>query len=214
MNKIYISIIVFILFLSSATMNKNPETIILKEDEVGIIGYGSLISIESMEKTLGRKYTGIFKTVKLIGWKRNWRVWIPNKSKYYSLVNGDTIFPERILYLNIDSDIHSNLNCCLFIINKNEMAEFDKREWVYKRVDVTKNLENIRIQNGFAYAYTAIEDFKLKENATPFKYGVRNSYLKILENGFNSLGRDFRNEYNNSTEHFNENLIFMDMIAN
>lgn len=81
---------------------------------------------------------------------------MPNRNDmynpYFTIRNGDTVYPKNILYLNIDSFPNSSLNGCLFVVNKSELAEFDKREWIYRRVDVTKNIEGLNIINDKVFA--------------------------------------------------------------
>ena len=64
----FISIIFAIAIIGCQQPKKE---LILQDNEVGLIGYGSLTSIESMEETLGRKYEGYFDVVELKDYKRN-----------------------------------------------------------------------------------------------------------------------------------------------
>ncbi|MFA5818270.1 MAG: hypothetical protein WC854_03220, partial [Bacteroidales bacterium] len=53
---ISLSALILFLFAISCLNEKKKDTIEIKEGFVGMIGYGSLMSLKSMEQTLGHKY--------------------------------------------------------------------------------------------------------------------------------------------------------------
>jgi hypothetical protein len=68
------SLAVLILFLSSISgfAAKRKSTMEIPEGSAGIIAYGSLMSLPSMEQTLGHKYEGPIRQVHLKGYERVW----------------------------------------------------------------------------------------------------------------------------------------------
>lgn len=208
----FISIIFAIAIIGCQQPKKE---LILQDDEVGLIGYGSLTSIESMEETLGRKYEGYFDVVELKDYKRNWKVFMPNRNDmydpYFTIRNGDTVYPKNILYLNIDSFPNSSLNGCLFVIKKSELAEFDKREWIYRRVEVTKNIDGLNIINGKVFAYTALDEFKASNPIDSNLFAVRKTYLDIVDTAFKHLSPEYKNRFFKTTEPYAKNLVIDDI---
>lgn len=207
-----IALTLCLLLIVGCQQSKNELT--LKDDEVGIIGYGSLTSVKSMEETLGRKYDGFFEVVELKDYKRNWKVFMPNRNDlyepYFFVRNNDTVYPQNILYLNMDSSQDSRLNGCLFVVKKSELADFDKREWIYKRVDVTKNIEGLKINNGNVYAYTALDEFKVPANADSGLFALRRTYLDIVDSAFRYLNPEYKTRFFETTEPYDEKLVIDD----
>ena len=63
-----------------------------------VVGYGSLLSIESLSRGLKRDYDGPFVACHVAGWRRSWDAWMPNAAFYY-IEGGERIYPEKIIYL-------------------------------------------------------------------------------------------------------------------
>ena len=51
-------------------------------DEVALFGYGSLLSVASLEQTLQRRYDGPLVACSVEGWRRTWNVAMPNQTFY------------------------------------------------------------------------------------------------------------------------------------
>src|SRR6185503_11567458 len=112
----------------------------LSPHRTALVGYGSLLSLTSLERTLGRAYTGPFLTCAVRGWRRTWDAAMPNdvpdKSFYEDRPQG-RMTPEFILYLNVRRDPSTNVNGVVFVVDPDELVEYDRRESIYDRVDVT-----------------------------------------------------------------------------
>src|SRR5262245_34524139 len=93
----------------------------LGQGEAALFGYGSLLSIPSLESTLGRKYTGPFVPSRLAGWRRQWDAALPNTSFYTDTPQG-RLYPDWILYLNVRREPGSVMNGMVFIVNPAELA--------------------------------------------------------------------------------------------
>lgn len=185
------------------------EPLRLGDDECALFGYGSLLSIRSLERTLGRCYTGPLFVCWLEEWRRSWDVAMPNSDFYADLPSG-RIYPEHILYLNIHRSPSSRVNGVLFVVNREELANYDSREWIYDRVDVTSELSGVTIASGRAHTYVAKEEHLMMSVTSPQYAAVRATYLEILENGLEDLGEDFRAKFEASTDPVPKHLIIPD----
>jgi gamma-glutamylcyclotransferase (GGCT)/AIG2-like uncharacterized protein YtfP len=180
----------------------------LEPGQSAVFGYGSLLSIRSLERTLGRAYDGPFLQVELPGWRRSWDAAMPNK-KFYAELNGRQTYPETILYLNVVEDPDSILNGILFIVSASELESFDERESIYDRLDVTDQL-SIPVSGGRAYVYVCRPEHTLREASSPAYGAVRATYIDIVETGLRELGDSFRAGYERSSDAIPLHLIIQD----
>lgn len=185
----------------------NPS-IKLQPGESAIFGYGSLLSIPSLERTLGRTYGGPFLPCTLTGWRRSWDIAMPNSTFYEDSEHG-RIYPGMILYLNVYRDPATRMNGILFVVNGTDLENYDKREWIYDREDVTDSLDVV-IEGGSAYTYVGKEEYVRRDVSSPREAAVRASYIEIVENGLSSLGDDFRSAYLQSSDPVPQHLVIAD----
>jgi cation transport regulator ChaC len=174
--------------------------------EEGIFGYGSLLSQQSMERTLGRAYGLPPVVCSVSGWRRTWDVFVPEKEKWR---NDDGLSPEKIVYLNVSRTPDELVNGLLYVIPSALLASFDAREWVYGRVDITSALMDVRVEGGRAWMYVAKPEFHVRGARFP-EYGLRQTYLDVVEQGLATLGPEFRARYESSTDPPPSHLIFRD----
>lgn len=187
-----------------------PRTIVLRPDEHAVVGYGSLLSIASLEKTLGRSYTRPLLTCELEGWRRRWNVAMPNRSFVFH-DGGRWVTPEKIVYLNVEPDAGARLNGVLFVVTSEELAQFDRREWIYDRVDVRHQLADVRVEGGAAWAYTAKPEHVVERPVSPAQTAIRRTYLDILDQGHRDLGVAFTERYAATTEPVPPGLVIDDV---
>ena len=113
-------------FLLGSCQEKIP-TFKIPEGHVGMFGYGSLMSKKLIETgLLDKTYDGPYLPAHLKGYKRSWTFAWPTDiplynvdstfSKDYILVEGDTIFPNYLNYLNIQEDSNTDINGVLYIV--------------------------------------------------------------------------------------------------
>jgi hypothetical protein len=184
----------------------------LKPTEHVLIGYGSLLSIASMERTLGHKYSGPWHVVRLNGWRRGWDVQMP-KSNYNYKESDRVVTPERVLYLNVRKQTDSHINCSLFVVTTEELETFDERESVYYRANVNRDIENVRINGGTAWMYVALEEFLWRRDSRPPEAIIRRTYLDILDTAHAELGAEFQREFDATTDAAPKHLIVNDIPA-
>ena len=184
----------------------------LKPRQSGIFGYGSLLSIKSMERTFGRPYNGPFVPCTAEGWRRSWDAAMPNGT-YYADTDEGRMYPEAILYLNVRRDPGSLLNGVLFVVDEEELAGFDRREAIYDRVDSTDLLNGV-VEGGSAYIYTCKPEYVLTDVRSPRKAAIRATYIQIVEEGLTALGSEFRKVYDRSSDPVPRQLVIKDELEN
>ena len=191
-------------------MSLNPNTVELIENEVAIFGYGSLLSVPSLETTLKRRYRGPFVACSIEGWRRSWNVAMPNQTFYAETPSG-CLFPERIIYLNVTAQPSSLLNGVLFVVGPKELQAMDEREWIYDRLAITDQLRGVNISGGDAFTYVAKPEYLVTEVTSPAIAAIRASYLALLETGLSDLGSSFREAYEQSSAPVPRHLVIDDI---
>ena len=182
----------------------------LASGESAICGYGSLLSMQSLERTLGRSYNGPFLQCNIKGWRRTWDAAMPNQ-KFYAETDQGRLYPETILYLNVQRDPAVRLNGILFVVDSEELARYDEREWIYERVAITDQLD-LEITGGSAYVYVCRPEY-CKDTVESTREGaIRRTYIEIVENGLTNLGTEFRAAYRRSTDPVPQNLVIADKL--
>ncbi len=215
--KVWFGCAISAVVLCCSPLKKNsPTQIEIKPGEVGIIGYGSLTSRESMQKTLNRPYKGIFEIVRLYHWERNWYASMPNDGangypRFYTEIEGQKLFPRNILYLNISHEEDDSINCCLFIIDSSELSLFAQREWIYEEVDVTDDL-SVAVTGGKVVAYKVEPQYEdtFIASKTIKDCAVRYSYRKTLEKAFDNLGEEYKKTFYRTTIPFPKGILMED----
>jgi|GEM_PF-823751 len=189
---------------------KAEKTIVIPEGKVGMIGYGSLLNKESMEKTLGRQLETIPLDVTISSFERNWKVKMPNEA-FYAEVAGSRITPRNVGYLNVAPNPGKDMNATLFIIKKDDLAAFHQREWIYDPVDFSGRLKDTRIEGGQIFGYMAKPQYMVKEGEVFPEVGVRRSYGGIVEGALEKKDPAFRQAYRDSTAPVPEGQLFDDL---
>ncbi|HCM75591.1 MAG TPA: hypothetical protein DIS90_04375 [Cytophagales bacterium] len=205
-----------ICFVSCQSTPEKPE-IEIESGKVGMIGYGSLISFNETEATLGRKYEDSVYLVHLEGYQREWSYVGSNKDSLqpkeffdydgFYIKNTDTLSFEKIIFLNIAAKEGGSVNAVLYFISENELAQFDERELGYERIDVSNNLREYSIKNGKVYAYKALPDNTYVAERDQNVSKIDKSYVDLVINACDSIGADFRKEYDASTLPFHPDLM-------
>jgi hypothetical protein len=136
---------------------------------------------------------------------------MPN-NKFYFQAGADRVYPRSILYLDVRRDPDRLLNGVLFVVDEPALAAFDQREWIYDRIDITRELERVRVEGGQAYVYAGKSGHRIPEVAGPEVAAVRATYLGMLEDGLAAHGSEFRAEYDASTDPVPPRLVIDDKI--
>jgi len=207
-----ISFCILILFLSSifGCAAKRKRTLEIPEGSVGIIAYGSLISLPSMEKSLGHKYEGPIHEVHLTGYERVWTCVRPfndplataagaKKIDAYFLSDTERVPIIGAAELNIYPKKKGRINGILYLITNEELIRFDKREHGYRRVDVTDKIEEFRFREEKVYIYEGLSGSPLASSADKGTYVLTKEFLDLVTGACDARGKGFRNEFDKST---------------
>lgn len=207
---------VLLLFFGSCQENK--KTFIIPDGHIGMFGYGSLMSKNFIESgLLEKKYEGPYLLAHLNGYKRSWTfAWpsaipFPNADghyyKDYILMEGDTIYPQNLLYLNIREDAASRVNGVLYIVPKADLPAYDAWELGYERFEVTNLISDFIIEGGPVFAYKALPDFVMQPNHDYKRNIIELGYQNIIQDAFAYWGKEFEEEYKKSTEPVDATII-------
>jgi hypothetical protein len=207
-----ISLSFMILFLSctSGFAAKRKKTIEIPEGSAGMVGYGSLISLQSMEQTLGQKYEGPIHQIHLMGYEREWTCLIPNNDPQANSAGIEKIdasflrADERVPFmgtvsLNIHPKKKARINCILYLITTEEMLRFDKRERGYRRVDVTDKIEEFRFLGGKVYVYEGLPGHPDRSSPDKGTYIVIKEFVDLVASACDGIGKDFHSEFDKTT---------------
>ena len=194
------------------------ETFTIPEGHVAMFGYGSLMSKNLIETgLLDKAYNGPFLPAHLKGYKRSWTFAWPTDlplynvdstfTKDYILIEGDTVYPKYLHYLNIREDPNTVINGVLYIVPEADLPNYDAWELGYERFEVTHLIQGYTIEGGPVFAYKALTDFTLEPNNDHTQNVIERSYVKILEDAFGYWGKEFEAEYHKTTEPFDPAIL-------
>ena len=190
--------------MSSVTIN-------LGAGETAAVGYGLLLSRDTIDKTLGRKYEGPFASCHIDGWRRSWDVSMPNAAFYYE-EEGARVYPEQILYLNVRRDPGTLMNCTVFVLREDELAVMHSREWIYKGLVVTSDLRGVCLEGGDALMYVGKAEHRVRSATSPRDVALRRSYLRMLDRVLDAVDPAIRAEYRQTTDPVPEHLVIDDSL--
>jgi hypothetical protein len=101
------------------------------------------------------------------------------------------------------------MNCVLFFITPEELAEFDIRERGYDRIDVTDKIDEYTFKGSKVYVYKADEkhtyNYELKDNTV-----LPKSYYDLVTKACDSIGEEFRQEFESSTKNLDKVTVLAD----
>jgi len=99
------------------------------------------------------------------------------------------------------------MNCVLYFITPDELTGFDEREIGYERIDVTDKIKEYDFKKGKVYAYKAKSEQVYKPEMNKNNSIIRQSYFDLVINACDSIGKNFRKEYYESTKPINPDMI-------
>jgi hypothetical protein len=181
----------------------------LQQGQTAVVGYGSLLSLPSVEKTLERKYDGYFAPCTVAGWRRSWDAGMPNLAFYFRQ-GSDTIYPLSIIYLNVRPQAGSELNVMLFVLEPHELEAMHNREWIYEPRVVTSQLRGVSVEGGDAIMYVVRPHFRVTDPRSPRDAAIRASYLRIVQSGLAQTDGGFRDAFERSTDPLPSHLVIND----
>ncbi len=202
-----------ILFLTSISgfAEKRKSTMEIPEGSAGIIAYGSLMSLPSMEQTLGHKYEGPIRQVHLKGYERAWICLRPindpranpatrEKIDAFYLRDNERVPFIGAVELNIHPKKRGRINGILYLITNEELMRFDKREYNYRRVDVTDKIEEFRFRGGKVYVYEGLPDRTSGFSPDKGTYILIKEFVDLVTGACDAIGKNFRGEFDKTTK--------------
>jgi hypothetical protein len=190
---------------------KGKIALVIPKGFSGIIAYGSLISLPSMEQTLGHKYEGPIHDVHLTGYRRVWTCVRPfgspqaaaagaKKVEAYLLRDTERVPVLGTAELNLYPEKKGRINGVLYLVTDEELRKSDQREWGYRRVDVSDRIEEFRFRGGRVYVYEGPSAPLPVPPAEKGTYVLIKEFLELVQGACDARGKDFRNEFDNSTK--------------
>jgi hypothetical protein len=148
-----------------------------------IFGYGSLARdlLADVEVTRLRGYRRVFgvaadNSEAIAGYKR------------YRLP-GDSLYPDvYVAFLDIVEDLDTVINGVLAPVDPGALADLDRRERNYDRIDVTAAVDNPPDGRVWAYAGSPDGRARLQAGISAGTAVVQRSYLDHVHDGFRRLG--------------------------
>ncbi len=195
--------------VTNSPLEHSVKELRLGPGQHAVFGYGSLLSIASLERTLGRSYDGPWFLDRITGWRRGWDVQMPRHSWRY-VQDGEVVLPDRVLYLNLRQQVGSHVNGALFVVSREELQRFDEREWIYRRQQINSDLQDVCVSGGEAWTYVALDEYLWRTPAQPPAAIIRRTYLDILNRAHAELGESFAREYAETTDPIPAHLIVDD----
>ena len=194
--------------VASVHAKREQSVIEVPSGSVGIVAYGSLLSIASMEQTLGHRH-GPIHLIHLRGYERSWTNLRPipappagapgsERTKLFFRRGEEQIPVSGFVQLNIHPKPGGRINGVLYLITDKELMNLDKREYGYRRADVSEKIEEFRFAGGKAYVYEGLPEFTERE-ASNGAYVLIQEFLDSMTSACDTLGRTFREEFDATT---------------
>jgi cation transport regulator ChaC len=164
--------------------------------QIFVFGYGSLVSPGSVARTLGHEIDkDVFDQAILAGWTRRWNVGSDKEShpeRTFHLDDGSE-FRGLTVALGIEEDPDSRCCGAVFPVDPADLTLLDTRERNYVRIDVTDRVTWAgKPVHCVVYTYQptdrAVERID-DARRTGRDIRVRDGYVRVVEQAFDSLGR-------------------------
>ena len=158
-------------------------------ERLAIFAYGSLASLASAERTLGRpvQHEG---NARLVGWRRRWTQFRDNLAVEKTFARADDgARPPYCLGLNVERAEDAAPNGVLLEVSEEELQRLAAREIRYDRIDVTAE-----ISTEGSVDFDRVATFTAKPAnfcaSPPPGAVILASYARAVEAAFEALGPD------------------------
>ena len=218
------TVLIMLLFSTPGSAEEKKSAIKIREGLVGVIGYGTLMLLPSLEKTLGHPYEGPAYQVHVRDYVRGWAYRLPNNDPQVNAAEAEKINAcflrnnERIPFagtvnLNVYPEKNGRINCILYLLTGEDLLKIDKRERDYKRVDVTDKIEEYDFSGGSVYIYEGLPENADTSSSDPKKYILIKEYVDQVTMACDRIGKDFRAEFDKSTRAIAYQIVSFAMIV-
>lgn len=205
-----------VLMITGCEQASDKPTLVIEKGKVGVIAYGSLLSLQRTEDVLNHAYKDSIYLVHLEGFQRTWDYVAANDDQGYTaeeldnagyyLRGNDTLLFNNAIYLNITEHKGSAMNAVLYMVTENEIKDLDGYEFGYERIDVTEKITEYNFKGGKVYAYKATPAYVYDAQKTKGVTVIPQDYLELVTKACDNLGPDFRKEYDATTSPLNLEL--------
>lgn len=215
-----IHLIILILFISFNISCDKPvqkKTIVIEQGKVGMIGFGSLMSLQRTEKVFKHQYTDSVYLVHLQGYERTWDFVASNydqgyteeELKYdgYFIKDTDSLIFDNSIYLNITEKEGSDMNSVLYLVTEEEIKDMDLYEFGYERIDVSDKIKEYNFQGGKVFAYKASPEYVYDSEKTKGITKIHQDYYDLVTRACDSISLNFRQEYEQTTNPMNLDMV-------
>ena len=173
---------------------------------LAVFAYGSLASLASAERTLGRpvEHAGL---ARLPGWRRRWSQARDNLRSEKTFARGDGTTPAYCLGLNVERGAGGGgPNGALVEVTTDDLDRLAVREIRYDRIDVTAEMATeARAEVDRVFTYTAKpENFA---DTPPPGAVILATYARAVEAAFESLGEDQLDLFRETTDPYPVEVI-------
>lgn len=167
-----------------------------------VFGYGSLVSPDSLGRTLGRPVSVGVEVLEaeLSGYQRRWNYGIGHVTGWWT---GDDGRHQEctIVALGLVAAAELAVNGVVVQVSPDELEQLDHRERHYDRVDVTDLVRTVTPVDGGVVTYVprpeAIERYETAR--TSGTAAIEQRYWDLVDGAFAALGDDRRERYHAST---------------
>ena len=166
-----------------------------------VFGYGSLVELKQPLTVAGRLYPAV--PGRLHGFRRRWAVamnnWETSDAQKHFLDPESGLKPRvAVAYLDIEEAAGEAVNGLAIPVDADRLAELDRREGNYRRLDVSAAFEPAIAHTVFAFRGTEAARARAAENGEPIY--VSRQYAERVRRAFVALGPDQLAEYERTTE--------------
>ncbi len=175
-----------------------------------IFGFGSLVNINSAQKSFKRKLENSdFITVEVKGFKKVWN------SIEHVIFEGEEKITDAV-FLNLEKDTNESTNGVLLKITDEEFEFLKLREKNYSCIEIDSIKGFKTDEKIFTFMTTNPEKVAHSSNQKAF---IPKKYIKLLEDGLEPYSKEFKEEFIKSYSNFpfsikDGNYIFSDPIQN
>lgn len=159
-------------------------------ERIGLFAYGSLVSLASTERTLGRPVEPV-SLVRLPGWGRRWSQMRDNRATEKTFARADNgAVPPYTLGLNVEREASGpGPNGALLEVSEEELRRLAAREIRYDQVDVTAAVPT-ESSGEFARVMTFTAKPENFAPSPPEGAVIITSYARAVDAAFEALGAD------------------------
>lgn len=154
---------------------------------LAVFAYGSLVSLQSAARTLGRPVEHA-DVARLVGWRRRWSQARDNlaSEKTFARVD-DGALPSHCLGLNVERSAGEGPNGTLIELTEGELERLAVREIRYDQVDVTAEIAT-REPLSFDRVVTFTAKPENLAETPPPSAVILATYARAVETAFDALG--------------------------